>query len=89
MNTLNASLFVGFGMIMEIMHLSSAITGTRELWLMVMGAVMMLTGGAFLAQEAWLWVKPRMITPLTAWATRPAAVNDGRAAPQAGRRASV
>lgn len=52
---------------MELLSLSPAITAVREWWLIVMGAVMMLTGGVFLVHEAWVWVKPRMVTPMLAW----------------------
>jgi hypothetical protein len=87
MNTPNAFIFVGVGLMMELVRFSPAITGVRELWLITMGGVLMLTGGLFLANEAWVWVKPRMITPMLALLPRPETAR-GHDVP-AGRRASV
>lgn len=64
MNTPNAFLFVGLGIFMELLHLSPAVTGVREMWLLIMGGVIMMVGTAFLTQVAWLWAKPRLITPM-------------------------
>jgi hypothetical protein len=64
MNTPNAFLFVGLGLFMELWHLSPAVTGVRETWLLVMGAVFVLIGTMFLTQTAWQWAKPRLITPM-------------------------
>ncbi len=87
MNTSNAFVFLGAGFLMELLRLAPEITGVRELWLIVMGGVLMLTGGAFFAQMAWVWVKPRMITPMLVLVPRLAEAGD-REVP-AGRRASV
>lgn len=87
MNAPNAFVFFGVGLTMEVLHLAPAISGVRELWLMVMGGVLMLTGGVFIAQMAWSWVKPRMITPMLVLLPRPAEARD-REIPE-GRRASV
>jgi predicted membrane channel-forming protein YqfA (hemolysin III family) len=87
MNTTNAYIFVGVGMLIEGLHLLPEITGVRELWLITMGGVLMLTGGLFLATEAWTWVKPRMITPMLAWLPQ-ANPAQGRGA-SAGKRAAV
>ncbi len=87
MNTPNACVFFGVGLMMELLRLIPEITGVRELWLITMGGVMMLTGGLFLAHEAWVWVKPRMITPMLAWVPQ-ANPASGREVPQ-GRRAAV
>jgi hypothetical protein len=87
MNTPNAFVFVGAGFLMELVRLAPAITGVRELWLAVMGGVLMVTGGLFLAREAWVWVKPRMITPMLVLLPRPAEAGI-REVPE-GRRASV
>jgi hypothetical protein len=87
MNTTNAYIFVGVGLLMEGLHLLPEITGVREMWLMTMGGVLTLTGGLFLANEAWVWVKPRMITPMRAWLPQANAAQ-GREVP-AGKRASL
>ncbi|HSI09070.1 MAG TPA: hypothetical protein VK985_10845 [Rariglobus sp.] len=87
MNTSNSFAFVGVGFLMELARLTPAISAVRDLWLMVMGGVLMLTGGVFLAQMAWVWVKPRMITPMLVLLPRPAEAR-GREIPE-GRRAAV
>lgn len=86
MNMPNACIFFGVGFIMEFLRLAPAITGVREMWLLVMGGVLMLTGGVFLGHEAWVWVKPRMVTPMLAW--MPRAAQESRQVPE-GRRAAV
>jgi hypothetical protein len=87
MNISNAFGFVGVGVMMELLHFIPDITGVREMWLIAMGGVMMFTGGLFLAHAAWLWILPRLITPMLAWVplVTPAA---GRPVPQS-RRAAV
>ena len=87
MNTPNAFVFVSAGFLMQLLHLAPEITGVRELWLMVMGGVMILAGGLFFAQLAWVWVKPRMITPMLVLLPRPVDARD-REIPE-GRRAAV
>lgn len=86
MNMPNACIFFGVGLMMEFLRIAPSITGVREMWLVVMGGVLMLTGGVFLAHEAWTWVKPRMVTPMLAWVPR--AEPEGRQVPE-GRRAAV
>lgn len=87
MNIPNSCVFISVGFLMEMLRLLPDVTGVRELWLMVMGGVLMLTGGVFLAQMAWAWVKPRMITPMLVLLPRPAEAR-GREIPE-GRRAAV
>lgn len=84
MNTSNAFMFVGVGMMAEWCALAAEFSAARELWLAVMGGVFLLAGGGFLASEAWAWTKPRMITPLAAWRPRPAG-SPARELPQTGR----
>lgn len=64
MNTPNAYGFFGVGLVMQGLHFLPGISAVRELWLMVMGSVLILVGGGFLAQVAWSWITPRLITPL-------------------------
>jgi hypothetical protein len=87
MNIPNSCAFVGTGIFMELLSITPGITVVRELWLIVMGGVMLLTGGGFLAQMGWEWVKPRMFTPMLALLPRPAEARS-REIPE-GRRASV
>lgn len=84
MNMPNAFLFVGVGFLMELLHLVPTITGVREMWLVVMGGVLLFTGGLFLAQATWVWAKPRLITPMLVLLPRreeaPSRVPNGRRA---------
>jgi len=66
MNMTNACGFLGAGSLMQMLHLLPSVTGVRELWLIVMGAVMMAVGAMFFAQKAWAWFAPRMIVPVLA-----------------------
>lgn len=88
MNIPNAFLFVGVGLAMELLHFSPEITGVRELWLMVMGIVCMLTGAVFLTQAAWLWAKPRVVVPALALLPKRAESTGRRAVPN-GHRAPI
>lgn len=87
MNTSNAYGFVGAGLVMEMMQFLPGVTGVRELWLLVMGIVLMLIGGTYLAQVFWAWLTPRMITPMLALIPR-RIEGRGRELPD-GRRATV
>ncbi|MFA6960969.1 MAG: hypothetical protein WC205_09480 [Opitutaceae bacterium] len=49
---------------MELLHALPTITGVREMWLMVMGGVLIAVGGAFFARLAWAWFVPRLVTPM-------------------------
>ncbi|MET0263657.1 MAG: hypothetical protein ABW223_12210 [Rariglobus sp.] len=60
MNTPNALGFISAGMIMAALHFLPTVTGVRELWLLVMGGVLMAVGTATLAQVAWLQVAPKL-----------------------------
>jgi hypothetical protein len=89
MNTTNAFGFLVTGLIAEALHLLPSITGAREMWLMVMGGVLMLVGVAFIALETWLWVKPRMVTPMLALLPLRAAAGERSLAQGQGGRATV
>jgi hypothetical protein len=87
MNTIHSYVFIGVGFLMELAGRALEMSAVRELWLAVMGAVMMLAGGGFLAQMAWVWVKPRMITPMLVLLPQ-AGETDGGELPE-GRRSAV
>lgn len=56
MNLHNTVAFFGVGFVMELMPrlvADAAVSETRALWLMVMGAVMMAVGGGYLVRMAW------------------------------------
>ena len=56
MNLYNTVAFFGVGFVMELMSrlaVEVLASDTRALWLMVMGAVMMTVGGAYLIRMAW------------------------------------
>jgi hypothetical protein len=90
MNTPNAFGFFGAGVMMELLRLLPDVTGVREMWLLLMGAVMLLTGTVFLLQAGWGWFAPRMVTPLvTALGSRRQEAGDARPVAADGRRAGV
>ncbi|CAM3061316.1 hypothetical protein [Rariglobus hedericola] len=66
MNTSNAFAFIITGLLAEALHFLPEVTGVREMWLMLMGVVLMLTGGVYLAQASCVWLIPRMVTPMLA-----------------------
>lgn len=66
----NACTFFTAGLLMLGARLAPSVTGVREMWLLVMGGVMMAVGGLFFARLAWAWFAPRMVTPLVAVAVR-------------------
>ena len=64
MNTPNAFGFIGVGLLMELLSPLVALNAVRELWLVVMGAVLLLTGGGFLLRRSLVWLVPRLVTPM-------------------------
>jgi sulfite exporter TauE/SafE len=87
MNTPNALGFIIVGLLMEALHFLPSINDVRELWLLVMGAVLMAIGFLVLAQAAWLKVAPRVHAFSVSLAQRRAEA--ARGASPAGRRAPV
>lgn len=64
MNLANAFAFVGVGLVMEALRFLSFLNYVRELWLLVMGGVLLAIGGAVLAHAGW-W---RIVVPsLRVW----------------------
>jgi len=61
MDTPNALGFIALGMIMGGMSFVPTITGVREMWLLLMGGVLMTAGTVVLAQTAWLQIAPRLL----------------------------
>ncbi len=61
MNTPNAYGFIATGLLMEALHFLPSVTGVREMWLMVMGVVLVMIGASVLAHVAWLRVAPRLV----------------------------
>lgn len=53
MNTSNAWGFIGAGLLMEALRYFPEFTAARELWLLVMGGVLVVIGAAVLARAAW------------------------------------
>lgn len=88
MNTPNALGFIIVGILMEALHLLPDITGVREMWLLVMGGVLMVVGFLVLAQTAWLKIAPRAQALSGALARRRAEAAATAAVPE-GRRASI
>lgn len=72
---------------MELLQLLPSVTGVREMWLLVMGGVLMLAGGVRLLQVAWAWFAPRLVLPMLAVLPRREEARE-RALP-AGRRSAV
>lgn len=60
MNALNAYGFIATGLLMEALHFLPSVTGVREMWLMIMGVVLVMIGSSVLAHAAWLRVAPRL-----------------------------
>ncbi|GEM_PF-2705430 len=87
MNTPNALGFIIVGLLMEALHFLPSISGVREMWLLVMGGVLMTVGFAVLAQAAWLKIAPRVQT-LSVAATRRREAAARGTVPE-GRRAST
>lgn len=87
MNTPNALAFIVVGLLMEALHFLPNINDVRELWLLVMGGVLMSVGFWVLAQAAWLKVSPRLQAVRLSFARRRAEA--ARGAVPAGRRAAI
>lgn len=87
MNIPNALGFIIVGLLMEALHFLPNINEVRELWLLVMGGVLMSVGFFVLAQMAWIKIAPRVQALSLAWAQRRAEAARGTA--PAGRRASI
>lgn len=67
----NAFGFIGVGAVMQVLRFLPEVSGVRELWLLVMGMVLVLIGGAVVARAGWAWFAPRMVSPMfAAWEVR-------------------
>jgi hypothetical protein len=87
MNIPNAIGFILVGLFMETLHFLSSVTDVREMWLLLMGGVLMSIGFIVLAQTAWLKVSPR-VTALSHALARHRA-NAARGTAPGGRRVSI
>ena len=80
MNLLSAIAFIGIGLVMEALQFLPGLNVVRELWLRIMGGVLLVIGSAVLAQAAWrratprVWIALDAIMPERGDAERPDAV---------------
>ena len=88
MNTPNAFGFITVGLLMEGLHFLPEVTGVRELWLLFMGGVLLMTGYLALAHTAWLQASPRLAASVQAVALRRAEFQEARRAGQESANAS-
>ncbi len=73
MDTPNAVGFIGVSLIMQALHLVPGGTAVRELWLWMMGGVLLAIGMAVVAKAAWLQLAPQFEVLWQAVARRRAA----------------
>jgi len=59
-NLCNAFGFIGAGLLMVMLHYLPNVTGVRELWLLVMGGVLLAIGLLVIARSMWQWIAPRL-----------------------------
>ena len=78
MNTPNAFGFITVGLVMEGLQFLPEVTGVRELWLMIMGGVLLMVGSLVLAQAAWLRASPHVAASVQAVALRRAEIQTRR-----------
>ncbi len=60
-NLFNAFGFIGAGLLMEALQLLPNVTDVRELWLLVMGGVLLTIGLLVVARSVWLRIAPRLL----------------------------
>ena len=66
-NLCNAVGFIGAGLLMVTLHYLPNVTGVRELWLLVMGGVLLAIGLLVIARSVWQWIAPRLSVMSQAW----------------------
>lgn len=68
--TPNSLGFIVVGIAMSGLSYLPNVTGVRELWLMVMGTVLITVGTALITKAAWAEVSPRLVALTQANAAR-------------------
>lgn len=88
MNTPNSIGFIIVGLLMEALHFLPNITDVREIWLLVMGGLLIAIGLFHMGHAAWLKVAPS-VQALVLAMSRKRAEAGSRGIPAAGHRAHV
>lgn len=88
MNTPNSIGFIIVGLLMEALHFLPNMTDVREMWLLVMGGLLMAIGLFHMGQAAWFKVAPSF-RGLALAISRKRAEAGSRGIPAAGHRAHI